>query len=56
MTTKPIALGLALMGGAAVLAWRADNRRRALGLGFNLGGALGNEVDRALRATPSEES
>ncbi len=45
-----VVVGLALMGGVAVLAWRADNRRRALGLGIILGGALGNMVDRAFRA------
>ncbi len=42
--------GLAVMALVAVLAWRADTRGRALGLGIILGGALGNQLDRALRA------
>jgi len=49
--TRLIALlGLAVSVALVRIGWRADRRRWALGLGIVLGGALGNLVDRALRA------
>jgi signal peptidase II len=43
-------VGIAVAAYLAHLGWRADRRRWALGLGVLLGGALGNLIDRALRA------
>lgn len=43
-------LGLLVVAAIVRLGWQADRRPWALGLGIILGGAVGNLVDRALRA------
>jgi signal peptidase II len=49
-TTLIAVVGLCVAACLAVLGWRADSRRWAVGMGVLLGGALGNLVDRAFRA------
>jgi signal peptidase II len=43
------AFALVVSGALAVWAWRAERLAAAIGLGFILGGALGNVADRILR-------